>query len=246
MKPKQDPTNQPTAEILDAVVDQTGVHWIRYGTDAHSTIFSLPELQINEKEVFARLAGPGTTFLTSKAKNAFKAVIESHREFRPALVAVHPGWLDGNYVFGDGNVERAPDDDREIILGFEPRSKFTPKGTLEGWQEGVGPMVTGQRLPIFSLAYGCVGPCLHFAPPDLTNPQVEIVGEQESGKSTLLALYCSVSSGDPTCDVGGAELWDRTIATIDIEKLAHADGNLGLDEGNLAGTDSRDQRELNS
>ena len=105
-------------------------------------------------------------------------------------------------------------------------------------------MVTGQRLPIFSLAYGCVGPCLHFAPPDLTNPQVEIVGEQESGKSTLLALYCSVSSGDPTCDVGGAELWDRTIATIDIEKLAHADGNLGLDEGNLAGTDSRDQREL--
>ena len=75
MKPKQDPTN-PTAGILDAVVDQTGVHWIRYGTDAHSTIFSLPELQIDEKEVFARLAGPGTTFLTSKAKNAFKAVIE--------------------------------------------------------------------------------------------------------------------------------------------------------------------------
>jgi hypothetical protein len=108
----------------------------------------------------------------------------------------------------------------------------------------VGPVVTRQPLALLATAYGFVGPLLRFAPPDLTNPEVEIVGEKESGKSTLLTLYCSVSSGDHTSDVGGAELWDRTIATIDIEKLAHADGTLGLDEGNLAGTDSRDQREV--
>jgi Domain of unknown function (DUF927) len=235
---------KPPAGILDAVVDQHGVHWIRFGTPEHSTIFSLPALQTNEKEVFARLSGAGTTYLTTESKNRFKALVEAHEEYRPALVAAHPGWLGGNYVFGDGFVERAPGDEREIIIGFEPRPKFTPKGTVQGWQEGVGPFVTGQPLALFSGAYGFVGPCLHFARPDLTNPEAEYVGQQESGKSTLLSLCCSVSSGDPNSDIGGAELWDRTIATIDIEKLAHADGTLGLDEGNLAGTDSRDQREV--
>ncbi len=31
-----------------------------------------------------------------------KQAVEAHEDYRPALVATRPGWLDGLYVFGDG------------------------------------------------------------------------------------------------------------------------------------------------
>lgn len=45
--------------ILDAVVDQDGEHWVRYGTMTRSSWFTLRELVCDEKAVFGRLAGAG-------------------------------------------------------------------------------------------------------------------------------------------------------------------------------------------
>src|SRR3954447_5017779 len=129
-KPFEIKPNGPT--VLDAVVDQNGGHWIRYGTEARSCWFSLHELQVAEKDVFGRLAAAGMTFLTSKTKNAFKAEIERVPEYRSALIAAHPGWVgETHFVLGDGKVVGLPGDTREVIIAFEPRPKFSPKGTLK-------------------------------------------------------------------------------------------------------------------
>src|SRR4051794_13354723 len=54
--------------VLDAVKDQLGGYWIRYGTKDRSVWFSLAELQQTEGEVLKRLSGPGMTFLTRASK----------------------------------------------------------------------------------------------------------------------------------------------------------------------------------
>ncbi len=231
--------------ILDAVADQLGGHWIRFGTTARPYWFSLAELQMNERKVFTDLSGPGMTFLTPSRKNAFKRLIENHATYRPALVAEHPGWVGGShYVFGNGDVVAPPGDTREVIVAFEPDPKFTPKGTLQEWQQAVGPVVSHQTYLLFLLAYAFVGPLLRFAPPYLLNPQIELVGRRETGKTTAAATAASVWAGDPESDAGGGETWDLTVSALDGLKRAHADNFLLTDETNLAGTSSADQGEV--
>ncbi|GEO18064.1 hypothetical protein [Microvirga aerophila] len=104
-------TSTEVPRILDAVADQQGGYWIRFGTMARSFWFSLAELQTDERKVFSRLSGPGMTFLTPPTKNAFKRLIEEHIAYRPALVAEHPGWVGGShYVFGNRHVIAPPGD----------------------------------------------------------------------------------------------------------------------------------------
>ena len=232
-----------TAGILDAVADQLGGHWIRYGTTSQLLWFSLRDLQVSEKDVFSRLSGPSMTFLTSARKNAFKKEVEGHSNYRPALVAAHPGWLGSHYIFGDGTSIAPLGDTREVIIAFERSSKFRPQGTLRQWQKAVGPIVANQPLPLFVLAFAFIGPLLRFAPSHIVNPQVELVGRRECGKSTLVALAASIWAGDPDCDVGGGETWDMTINAPDPQKPVHADNLLVLDEGNLAGTTGTNQKE---
>ena len=233
-----------TPGILDAVEDQNGTHWIRFGTSNRSIWFSLEELQLAEKDVFGRLSGPGMTFLTHPTRTKFKKQIESHSSYRPALVASHPGWLGKHYVFGDGEVIAPPDDACEVLIAFSPNPKFTPTGKLKDWQEDVGPVVMNQPLPLFAAAYSFVGPILRFAPAHIHNPEVEFVGERECGKSIVVAFGASIWAGDPESDVGGAETWDLTINALDTQRVAHADCLLPLDEVNLAGNTRQDQSEV--
>lgn len=230
--------------IRDAVIDQDGARWLRYGTADRSCWFSPSELVLNDKSVFARLTQAGTDLLTGKSKTAFLTMVEQHSGYRSALVAARPGWLDkAHYVYGNGDVEHPDGDTREVIIAFEPNSKFTAVGTLEAWQGSVGPVVANQPIPLFVMMYALVGAILRYTPAHVQNPQGELVGEGESAKSTLLTVGASVWAGDPTSEVGGAETWDMTANIHDPLKRAHADNLLALDEVNLAGLDSKSQRE---
>jgi putative DNA primase/helicase len=231
------------ARIIDAVKDQKDGYWIRYGTTRRSVWFSLEELHQSPSKVFSRMTGPGTTFLTPAAQNKFKESIEQRQEYRDALVAERSGWLQGHYVFADGTVQSPPDDNTEIVVSFHPDERFAPRGSLDDWQEVIGPLVEGQPLLQFALSYAFVGPLLRFAPPGFLNPQVEFVGRRECGKSTTLVAAQSVWGGNPDSDVGACETWDLTEAALDEIKLRHADGFLVLDEGNLAGSTSKQQRD---
>lgn len=230
--------------MLDAMIDQQQGHWVKYGMQQRFCWFSISELQTREKEVFSRLSGSGMNFLTTASRNSFKAEIEAHRAYRPAFVAAHPGWIGNHYVLGDGTVIAPHGDPLDVRIAFQTDSRFTPTGTLKRWQESVGQVVAGQSLPLFALGLAFVGPLLRFAPRHILNPQVELVGEPECGKSIVAILAASVFAGDLSSDIGGGETWDLTINSLDLQKQAHADSLLFLDEGNLAGASSQAEREL--
>lgn len=231
--------------ILDAVEDQTGERRIRYGTLRRSKWISVRELCLSEKDVFAHLASAGFPYLTPKAKNEFKTIIQSHSTYRPGIVASRPGWLQGCYIFGDGSVEtpdHAAGDD--MIIAFETDPKFSPRETLWDWKHVVGPLVSRQPTLMFVLAFAFVGPLMAFVSRHYLNAQLEIVGRGETGKSTAGLLAASVWAGNPGSETGGAESWDLTLNAIDGQKQRHSDNLLVLDELNLAGSDERQQKQM--
>ncbi|TXN73693.1 DUF927 domain-containing protein [Methylobacterium sp. WL6] len=239
------PNDDGVPRIRDGVIDQDGTRWLCYGTTDLSCWFSPSELVRDDKTVFVRLTQAGTDLLTSKTKTAFMTAVEQYSGYRPALVAARPGWLEkAHYVYGNGDVERPDGDTREVIIAFEPNPKFASVGTLKAWQASVGPVVANQPIPLFVMMYALVGAILRYAPAHVQNPQVELVGEGESAKTTMLTGAASVWAGDPTSDVGGAETWDMTANAHDPLKRAHADNLFALDEVNLAGLDSKGQREV--
>lgn len=223
--------------IRDAVRDQHGAPWIRYGTATRSVWFAAADLIGAGTLVFTLLARVGPPLLTETSKSDLKRRIEAHPISRETLVAARPGWLDQHpvFAFGDGTVIRPKGDTREIIVAFEPSPKFSPRATLAAWQAGIGPFVQRQPLPYLAVALALVGPLLHFLERGQLNPIVELVGGRETGKSTVGVLAASVWAGDPNSDVGGGESWEMTINAIDGLKLAYRDAFLFLDEANLVG-----------
>ena len=230
--------------ILDAVCDQHGDRWVRYGKRERAIWFAHADLITEASTVFRRLSSVGAACLTSASQSALRREVEAKNDFRSALVAARPGWLDGFYVFGDGTFIRPRSDNREVIITFEAHPKFTPCGSLAEWQKAVEPFVADQPIPFFVLALALTGPILRFAPRGYINPQVEIVGKGETGKTSVAVLAASIWAGDPESDCGGGELWDMTLNALDPIKFAHRDGFVFLDEGNLAGVSLKDRRDF--
>jgi len=230
--------------ILDAVCDQNGDHWIRYGTSQSAIWFAISDLISDSSGVFKRLSSVGVHRLTTHSQVALKIKIEEHGPYRPALVAARPGWLEGIYVFGDGTRIAPRADSRETIIAFETNPTFSPRGTLIDWQNAVGPFVAGQPLLLFILALALTGPLLRLAPSGYLNALVEIVGGFEIGKTILGVLAASVWAGDPQNECGGGSTWDLLLNAIDDLKLAHRDGFVFLDEGNLAARSLRERRQF--
>lgn len=230
--------------ILDAVEDQHGCRWIRYGTSMRSVWFAIPDLISDGPAVFRRLSATGASCLTSASQAKIKHEVEAHRAFRPALVATRPGWLQGYYFFGDGTCAAPRSDYHEVIVTFEPHPKFTPRGTLKEWKIGFAPFIVKQPLSHFVIGLALSGPLLRFVPRGYLNPQAELVGALETGKSSLAVLAASTWAGDPGSETGGGENWDMTLNSLDPLKLSRGDGFLFLDEANLAGESPKTRSEF--
>lgn len=237
------PATAPRAnpKILDAVVSQRGDRRIKFGTEESSIWFAVSVLQMDERAVFARLANAGFNYLTSSKKSAFKKEIEDHENYRPGIVASTPGPIGEHFVFGDGTVESKPGS-AEVIVAFDGDDKFSPIGTLDAWQSEIGRVVKNQPLLLFVLCLALLPAILRFIPG--MNPLIELIGEPESGKTTAGLLAASVWAGNPSSEVGGGMTWDMTVNAFDVVKVAHAGALLFLDEGNLAGANERDRKEV--
>ncbi|TPK86992.1 DUF927 domain-containing protein [Mesorhizobium sp. B2-4-13] len=230
--------------IVDLVEDQNGTHWVCYGTALRSIWFSIQELHAAESGVLAKLAGAGCILLTTKSKNRFKKQIEDAKGYRLASVAAHPGWCGQSFVFGDRTVVSPKHRSEKIIVAFQRDPRFEAAGTLEAWMTEVGRIIAGQPLPLAMLAYSFVPPLLRFVPEGTLNPQIELVGDRETGKSTVAVLAASVWSGKRNSDSGGGQNWNRTLGSLDPLKESHADVLLMLDEANSAGSNAREKADL--
>ena len=234
----------PQPGILDGVRDQHGDCWIKYGTEGQFLWFRIGDLVLPGNDVIHRLIKAGARVLSPAKRAGFIKSIEDWDQYRDALVASRPGWLDQNFIFGNGQVLSPDDNDKEIIVSFRVNEKFTEVGSFDQWKASVGPLVTKQTLPLFALAIGCCAPLIRFAPSGYLNPLFEIVGRPECGKSIIAALAASIWAGDPNSDCGGGVGWDVTLNALDDLKSQHRDSLLFLDEGNLAGASIRDRKDI--
>lgn len=228
--------------LRDAVRDQHDKLWVRYGTRYRSLWIAVSDFA--RPDIYGRLSDVDPRLIEPVAQRALRSKIAGSTTFRPALVAASPGWIDGHFVFGDGAVISPAANAHEVVVTFEPYSKFAPRGTLRGWQHAVGRVAADQSLALFTLSLAFVGPLLPFVPPDYLSPLFELVGGQGTGKTTLGLLAASVWAGNPDSRTGGGETWDLTPNRFDDLKLSHRQVLLLLDEGNLAGDTVEARRKL--
>lgn len=219
--------------------------WYLIGREGASCWISSNQMIEAEKEVYKRLDGCGFPVLAARTKNRIKELIEKHVSFEPGLVAGRPGWLEEFFVLGDGTVIAPPGRrSDEVIVAFPRIPKFHPRGDLQSYKTAIGPVISGQPLPLFAIYLALLGPVLKFVPGNITtNPMVEFVGPPERGKSVLACLAASVWAGSER-DVGGAETWDTTLNSLDNVRQDHNDIILVMDESNQAGENRQQQAAL--
>ena len=221
--------------ISDAVEDQDGDRYLCFGEGEQRCCVPLADLHSIDKQLVQRLTRAGVPIIATHAKEALKAAAQSRTEFRKVHVARCPGWAGNIYASPDGWLIARRRPSQETILAFDPDVRFAHSSDFEAWQEAVAPFVTDQALPLFAIAFSLVGPALRFAPPDVQNPVIEIVGAKEKGKSTLAKLMSSAWGGDRNAFMGVCNDWDFSPAELDLIRSARRDGLLILDEVNRAG-----------
>lgn len=242
LNPDASPSAGAAPGIIDAGEEASNLRWVRYGNGERSVWFSWKEFQKDPALVYGRLSDVGGAFFTHASRTQFSKLIEQ-LTYRPIKVGATPGWHHGIFVMGDGEViprDRAED----VVVTFEGQPKFRRRGNLKRWKGGLEAVIEDQPIILFALAYAFVPPLLGIVPSDYTNPQLELVGRSECGKSTIATLAGSVWAGDRGSGVGGAESWDTTLNAFEEDKRRHAGALLVLDELNLAGGSEREQAEL--
>ena len=232
--------------VLRAVVSQDGERFVRYGNAEHAGWISLLDLHRHPAEVLCTLSQSNVHLLTNKSREGFKKAIEAQTEFKPVLVARHPGWIsDGAYVLGDGRmICRKRNYDHEVIVAMSPNIRFEARGTLDGWKAANAPFLEDQPLVRIVYAYALSGFLIHFAPLDFQNPILEIIGETGMGKTSLAVAAGSICGGALHNPNGFCLSWDRTNATFDRLQRQHRDCLLTLNENNLTGSDAAAQAEF--
>ena len=233
-------TDSGVFAIHDAVTDQHGEPWLRCGTSQASVWVRKADFLPNDPEVFRKLNRLNVFCLTRQSKEKIKQAVEACQPTRIEHVAIHSGWAGSTYVFGDGTV--APANPKPpIIVGIKRDSSQLPRGSLKGWQDGIGPIVRGQTIPLFLLGVSFCALLRRLAPVDYHNILIELEADGTAGKSILSAMACSPYRGNSEGDTGGGSSWDRTVISSDDLKLKFRDSLIALDEAQLAGKTERER-----
>ena len=212
-------SNDLKSVISDAIEDQHGRRYFRFGTDERHVWLPFATVAVLDHKTIERLSRFGVRVATNKTKEALKLAVEARADYRSVLIADAPGWLDSVYVLRDGRVCGSSTANLPIIV-FETDERFAATSTVLDWQSAVGPMVRNQPLLLFGLALSFVGPLMRFAPPDLHNLFVEIVGEPNVGKSTLakrcLQYGVAATEGSASASVGTSRLQIVTRSALNF------------------------------
>lgn len=220
--------------IVDAMIDQHGRRWIsvRGAFSPAPVRFAVDELATGGSEIFSRLSKAGVDLLVNRKKDQFRNAVAEHKDYRRGLLASGPGWLGDAFVCSDGKVHsKLPEG--SIMVGFDADTRFAASGELSAAQATLGPLITGQTLLLFLVAYSLAPVLFPFAPPDVGNMLVELVGGPECGKTTAGVLAMATWAGDPESNVGGGTTWSRTLLSLNGVKARHNAMMLLLDETNL-------------
>lgn len=231
--------------ITDGIRTEAGARYYKYsGVDGY-VWFGGSDWLRSDKEVRNRiLTATGTMISRGTAVATLHKEVDEWSAFRPGIVAEHPGWTGNIFVCGDGSWRVGPGEPGPDVVDFEGLPKFIPQGTISDWQRIMQPFVKGQALPFFVCCLALSGPLLRLVPSGLVPPQVELVGEAKSGKSTLGTLAASIWSGMPGKTEGGGESWDMKINAFDVHRRNHRDAFLLLDEAETSAENRTQRRDV--
>jgi hypothetical protein len=186
------------------------------------------------KDLAAHLSGRGLGVATSPmGRNALQAFLS--RVKGPRLkMARSLGWIGSgtSFVLPDGIIGQASDRRFHFDAGSLRSVKIRKRGSLEGWQENVLPLVKGNRLHVTMLSAAFASPLLRFVP-SANSFALHIQGRSSTGKSTALDVYGSVWGGDKST-LGFAQSWRTTTNGLEGLCALHSGVGLTLDELRLA------------
>ena len=165
-----------------------GRRYFRFGTAERHIWLPFATAAVLDRETIGRLSCVNVRIATNKTKEVFRQGVEAHADYRRVSIADEPGWFDDVYVLRDGRICAAPSAEQPVVV-FKPDQRFAATSTLADWQSAIAPTITNQPLALFALALSFVGPLMRFAPPDLHNLFVEIVGKAERREEHARQTY---------------------------------------------------------
>ena len=140
----------------------------------------------------------------------------------------HTGWHDiaGQPVFVLPDIVIGPRGAERAILDGSSVGSYSTRGSLGDWQEGIGRLSSGHKLPVLAVSAALAGPLLYLAGQD--GGGLNFYGPSSTGKTTLLRAAASVwGRGDTP---GYIRAWRATANGLEGAAASATDTALVLDE----------------
>lgn len=220
-------------EIVGRVRDPKGLGWakmIRW-TDEDSRVhtYSVPD---------AALHGDLSPLIKALATEGLKIYRNTGSHFADYLNLVEvrervttverTGWheIGGKRVFVLPDETFGEPEGETVSLTNVKTAPFESRGTLDGWREGVGHLVTGQSRHVFAVSAAFVGPLLAIV--DQDGGGFNFYGGSSTGKST--AIEAAASVWGKGASPGFVSSWRSTANALEASAALHAETLLALDE----------------
>ena len=143
-------------------------------------------------ELRGELLAMGIELDPYKARQQLPAYLQREHPKRRMHCALQVGWVGESFVLPDQVI--GPDAAGVIFQsGERGHEEHTKAGTLQGWQEGIALMATGNPLLLIALSAGFAGPML--ARCNAEGGGIHFVGDSSTGKTTAIEASCSIWGG---------------------------------------------------
>ena len=225
------------SNIKEGIEDQDGHKWLRFGEGSSATWLQAADLHVLDSTQRQALARAGVMLVSRTAVDQFRNSVQQFDGYCRVDVARRPGWSGDTFFLPDGtHLSLKARSDKHLPI-FSPDERYSQRAPIQAFQSALAPFIEDQPLVFFAFAFGFVGPLLRFAPPDVQNPLLELVGETHRGKTSLARAVSCIWGSDPSSSIGICESWNFSPNEIDAIRAEKGDGLLVLDEANLAGED---------
>ena len=223
------------------------------GEEPRRETMSVDEFTLKPKETATALK---LSPVASAALTEFKMRVHRASQERAAIfdVATRPGWHDGLFVFPNQtiigptgilsrSVSTLPGAQRSTLACFPIDeavygAKYSGNGNLKGWRE-LCRLAKGNSRLTMAIALAFVGPLGELLGGD--PPMIQLVGDAESGKSSIAIAAASVWGGhDSGKRKSFSETWNNTTNFLEPIAAAHDSTFLVLDETELV--DAKDSK----
>ncbi len=175
------------------------------------------------EELRRELLGMGVELTPgSQARNLLLSYLQARPPKRRMQCALQVGWHGKTFVLPDTTI--GPEADGVIFQsGERGHDEYTRAGTLDGWQNDVARLATGNPLLILALSAAFSGPLLKLC--NAEGGGLHFVGDSSTGKTTLIEAACSIWGGP-----NFKRSWRSTANGMEGAATLFNDNLLALDE----------------